>query len=277
MKYINKTIVCFAIFLCLLLTASDLFALHFRIDKAKVKINLPPGWSDGGVITVENLWDEPIDIRVYAGDWVYSDQDGSKVFLPTNSQPKSCAEWIKFYPASFTVPSHGRQKVNYVIAVPKDTSGGYYGVLFFEAEGGTAMDATTGAVVKVYNRIASLFLVEPEGTIEKKAEVSDINIEKTEGEVRIKANFSNTGNANITTKGIFDIIDQDGVVFTRGEFNEVYTMPQDKDKLFAKSEDTNLSAGKYDLTFDLEGDILVKEYQIEVSPSGSITAINELE
>lgn len=277
MKYIKKTIICFLVTLCLLLAASDSFALHFRIDKAKVKVNLPPGWNDGGVITVENLLDEPLGIRVYVGDWVYSDQDGSKDFLPANNQPKSCANWIKFYPADFTIPAHGSQNVNYVIGVPQGVTGGYYAVLFFEAEGGAAVDASTGAVVKVYNRLASLFSVEPEGTVEKKAEVSDINIEKRKEEIKISANFSNIGNANITTKGIFDIIDEEGIVFARGEFNEIYTMAQDKAKLSAEGEGTSLKAGRYDLilTFDLEGDILVKEYKIDVTSDGGIVNIQE--
>ncbi|MDD5617882.1 MAG: hypothetical protein PHG69_02205 [Candidatus Omnitrophica bacterium] len=261
----------------LLLFINDSSALHFRIDRGKTRVRLPPGWSDGGVIKVDNVSADPIDIRVYVGDWIYSDQDGSKDFLPFNTDPKSCSEWIKFYPAYFTIPAHGSQKVNYVVAIPKDAIGGHYSALFFEVESGTTVDAKNGAMVKVYNRLASLFYVEPEGTIERKAEINDVKIEKTKDTIEIKADFSNTGNIDIITKGIFDIIDEEGVVFARGEFNEIYTMQQDKAKLSAKSNIANFPAGQYDLifTFDIEGEILVKEYKIDVASSGKVTSIKE--
>ncbi|MDD5291880.1 MAG: hypothetical protein PHY46_01670 [Candidatus Omnitrophica bacterium] len=279
MNQVKKKIVCFLVAACLFLLAGDVFALHFRIDKGKVRMKLPPGWSDGGVIKVENMSGEPINVRAYVGDWVYSDQDGSKDFLPASNYSKSCAEWIKFYPADFTISPHGIQDVNYVVAVPQGAAGGYYAVLFFEAQGGTAVDSSTGASVKVYNRIASLFYIEPDGTVEVKAQVSGVNVINSRDGFQIKADFENTGNVDITSKGIFDIIDEEGIVFARGEFNEVYTLPQDKAKISAQSSGAGLMAGKYDLilTFDLGADILVKEYSIEVSSSGAIVGIKELE
>jgi len=275
----KKKTVCFLVAACLFLFSGDVFALHFRIDKGKVRMKLPAGWSDGGVIRVENMSGESIDIRAYVGDWVYSDQDGSKNFLPASNYAKSCAEWIKFYPADFTIPPHGIQEVNYVVAVPQGAAGGYYAVLFFEAQSGAAVDNSTGAAVKVYNRIASLFYIEPDGTVEAKAQLSDVNVVNSRDGFQIKANFENTGNVDIASKGVFDIIDEEGIVFTRGEFNEVYTLPQDKAKISAQSSGAGLTAGKYDLilTFDLGTDILVKEYSMEVSSSGAIVGIKELQ
>jgi len=278
MKKINKIVICFFVFLLLFVFVDNSFALHFRIDKGKIRVTLPKGWSDGGIITVENLTADPVDIRVYAGDWVYSDQDGSKDFLPANSQPNSCTDWLKFYPADFRLPPRGKQEVNYVIAIPQDVSGGYYSVLFLEAETGTAVNPE-GVLVKVYNRIASLFYVEPEGTINRKAEISDVKVFKSEGTIDIKAKFSNTGNTDIDTKGLYDLIDAEGVVFSRGEFNNVYTMAQGKAELSAKGEGVKLTAGNYDLvlTFNLSEDILVKEYLIKVSSSGDIESVKETE
>ena len=267
------------LFLICFLATGTIFALNFRINQPKVRVILPPGWSDGGVIKVENRAGEPIEMRVYVGDWVYSDQDGAKNFMPPNAHPKSCAEWIKFYPADFTIVGQGEKKVNYVVAVPKDAVGGHYAVLFFEVCTGGRWDEAKGVMVKVYNRIGSLFYVEPQGTIERKAQISDFNIRVSSEGIETEAVFYNLGNVDITTRGTFDIIDEEGFVFARGQFNDVYTMPEDKAKLYAKSISSDFSRGKYDviLTFDLLDEVLVKEYQIEVSDSGSIVALKEIE
>jgi hypothetical protein len=266
------------VLLLLFIFVTDSSALHFRIDRGKTRIKLLPGWSDGGVIKVENVSTDPVDIKVYSGDWIYSDQDGSKEFLPVNTDPKSCANWLKFYPTFFTIPPRSMQTVNFVIAIPSDAVGGHYAVLFFEAEGGTNVDASTGSVVRVYNRIASLFYVEPEGTIIRKVNISDVNIGKKNNTVEIKANFSNDGNVDVNTKGLYDLIDGQGMVFARGEFNEVFTMAGDKAKLSGKSEVNDLPSGEYDLilTFNLEEEILVKEYKVNVDSSGNINSVKEI-
>ena len=84
---------------------------------------------------------------------------------------------------------------------------------------------------------------------------------------------------DISRPNTFDMIDEEGFVLARAKFDDVYTMPKDKAKLHAKSPGVNFSQGKYDviLTFDLDGGILVKEYRIDVSGSGRIVNIKEIE
>jgi hypothetical protein len=165
----------FLFFIWFCLINSNVYAVNFQIDQAKARIKLPPGWSDGGVINVQNKSKEPLSVRVYVSDWVYTGQDGSKDFMPPGTNPKSCAEWIKFYPADFTIPANGKQVVNFVVAVPPDATGGHYAVLFFEVEMGKSTDGKGGGV-KVYNRLGSLFFVEADGTIKREAKVSNFNI-----------------------------------------------------------------------------------------------------
>ena len=269
----------FFVFAVLCFVNNNLFALDFQIDKAKVRVKLPPGWSDGGVIKVYNRDDEPINIRVYISDWVYTDQDGAKNFMPPGTHPNSAAEWIKFYPADFTIPGKGRQEVKYVVGVPPDAVGGYYAVLFFEVGVGDVWDEAKGVMVKVFNRLGSLFYVEADGTIKREAQVSDFKIRASSDGIEVEAIFQNVGNVDITAKNTLDIIDEEGFVLSRASFNDVYTMPQDKAKLYAKDASANFSKGKYDaiLTFDLNGGILVKEYQIEVSSSGQVVDIKEID
>lgn len=260
------------------LSSFDTFAFNFQIDKAKVRMSLAPGWSDGSTIVVENKDPEPLKMRVYVSDWEYSDKDGSKNFLPANSHALSCADWVKFYPADFTIPAKGSQKVNFVVEVPKDAKGGHYAVLFFEIQTGAVWDEARGSFVQVYNRLGSLFYVEPEGTIVREATIDDFSIDELGGVLKVALSFANAGNVDITTQGTFDIINSEGFVLTRGKFEEIYTLPGDKARISATSEGAVFSKGTYDVivTFDVTGATLVGEWQITVDESGKITQVKKI-
>lgn len=269
----------FIAFVVMILLGSYCLAFDFQINKAKVRVKLPPGWSDGDVIMVENKDDKSVTIRVYISDWVYTDQHGAKNFMPPGTHSMSAAEWVKFYPADLTIPPKSRQEVRYVVQVPPDAAGGHYAVLFFEVGAGEIWDEPKGVMVNVYNRLGSLFYIEPEGTIIREANVSDFQISSSTEGYEAEVLFQNIGNVDITGQGNLDIIDAEGFVFARGRFPDVYTMPQDKAKLSLKDSSVNFAKGVYDaiLTFDLDGNIVVKEYQIEVSDSGQIISQRELE
>jgi len=274
----RKVIICFVIaisFVCV----SRVFAVNFQIDKAKVRIRMPAGWSDGGVVNVENKGKEPVTIRVYAGDWVYVDSDGTKNFFPAGTLDNSCAKWIKFYPTDFSIPVKGSQKVNYVVEIPPGTSGAHFGVLFFEVNLVRVWDESKGMMVDVYNRIASLFYIEPDGTIKREGRLGDLKISKSEKNFEVEILFENIGNIDIAAKGSLDFIDERGFVFLRGKFNDVYTLPNDRAKLYTTFPVSSLSSGKYDLilTVDLESDILVKEYRTDIPKSGTKIKITEIE
>jgi len=263
----------------LLFFSAHASALNYRIDQPKIRLNMPPGWSDGGIIKVENRDSEPLKVRAYLSDWEYSEQDGSKNFLPPGTTSRSCAEWIKFYPSDFTISPGGTQKVNYVVGIPKDGVGGHYAVLFFEVELGYARDEEQQIDVKLYNRIASLFYIEPEGTIIKEAKLENFTISESEGKVNLEVEFLNVGNVDITATGSFDIIAEDGFVLTRGKVRDIYTFPGERAKLYAKGLSAGFSKGKYSviITLDLEGDLLVGEWEISVSDAGEIVKIKRIE
>jgi hypothetical protein len=116
-----------------------------------------------------------------------------------------------------------------------------------------------------------------EGTVKREAQISEFRFKKTEDGYEAIATFENSGNVDIIGKGTLNIIDNQGFVLARSRFNEVYTMPLDKAKLYIQGIKAELKKGRYDvvLTFDLGEGILVKEYQIDVSSSGDIAAIKE--
>jgi hypothetical protein len=99
--------------------------------------------------------------------------------------------------------------------------------------------------------------------------------------------FKNTGNTDITCFGTFHIIDKQGMVYARGEFNSVYTLAGNSAKLIAAWKDP-IPKGKYDLifTFDLgkaqeeaglgRGPVITKEASMEMGEKGQILKVGRL-
>lgn len=249
-----------------------------RIDKPKIRLTIEPGSYDSGEIKVENTGDEEIAIKVYLEDWAYNEQEGGKEFMPKGTSKLSASPWISFYPADFTLAPNGTQMVRYTVSVPKDVKGGHYSVMFFETGGGVIEQPNEQGVnvaIQVLNRLGALFYVEPKGTIEKTAAMKSPDIKEHLNDLIISADFFNTGNTDITASGTFDVIDQEGFVYARGLFEEVYTLPGDKAVLRSKAASVNLKSGDYDLLMTLEfqnGGSLVQEARFSVS-GDSITSI----
>ena len=261
-------------------------ASTLRIDQTKIRLSFPPGQAKGGTITVDNPSDQVMNIKVYAEDWAYtSKQDGSKEFMLAGTGPFSGAQWLTFVPSEFALPPFGRQTINYTVKVPADASGGHYAVLFFESAGTTPQE---GAEVNLIVRVGAIFYFEPEGTIRRSCEMSGLKAEKGSNEALvISLNFKNNGNVDITGKTTFDLIDNNGVVYARGAFNDIYTLPQDNAVLKA-SWKAQIQPGTYDLVITLDltkqpgaadeirTQVLTREAQITIGKDGQVVKVGEL-
>lgn len=270
-------------------TALFLFIINFcfvacswagiRIDKPKIRLTIAPGSYDGGEVKVENNGNDPASVKVYLEDWVYKVQDGGKEFIPKGTTPLSCSNWITFYPADFTVPVGGTQMVRYTVTVPQDAKGGYYSVMFFETGGGDMekLDEQGNTMtVKVLNRLGALFYVEPQGTIQKTAELKNLVISQNLNRLNVSADLINTGNTDIAASGTFDVMDAQGFVYARGAFEDAYTLPKDKATIRSVVNSTNLKAGDYDIliTLDFQNNgNLIKEAKFSVEPSGAVNSL----
>jgi hypothetical protein len=274
------------------LSYSNLYAYKaIQLDQPKVRLIVPPGQSKAGRIEVKNDSKEPKAVKIYVEDWAYTADDGSKKFMPSGTTDLSCANWISFAPAEFIVPALGKQYVNYTVKVPKEAVGGHYAVLFFESAMGNLPEKTEAMVsMPVAIRIGSLFYIEPEGTINRTAELGKLSLERKSNSepLAINLDFKNTGNVDIIAAGNFNIIDKQGIVYSRGEFsNKIYTFAGNTAKFTATTKEP-LPKGKYDfiITLDLgqaleelgmgRGPILVKEAEIEIENKGEVVSIGEL-
>ena len=291
----NKKFLGLAVFfpLCFFILSSAWAVELPSINKSKIRFFIPPGEAGYGEIIIENNTSETRSMRAYLEDWRYLPAaDGTKEFLPANATSTSAASWISFSPSEFTLTPFSRQKVNYSVKVPAEANGGHFAALFFESVFGKleSQQKEFKAGMNIVIRIATLFYIEPQGSIKRSAEIDNLVFkpDQKSGIFSIELDFKNTGNSDITCAGTFNIIDKEGMVFARGEFNDAYTFSGNRAKLTATCKD-NIPKGKYDLvlTFNLgkaleeddsgHGPVVTKEAEIEIRDSGSAVALGKLE
>jgi hypothetical protein len=285
-KFFSLIIFSLFLFVC------DSYAFKIvQLDQPKVRLSIPPGGSKSGRIEIKNPSAEPKEVKVTIEDWVYENiYDGSKTFFQPGTAPRNCSPWINFAPAEFTVPPFGKEYVNYVVKVPAEAKGGYYSGLFFESMMSPSEEKSDATVVvPVAVSVGSLFYVEVKDTIVRKAELENLSMKKTEDTkvLDISLDFKNAGNVDITASGNYNIIDSRGVIYARGLFSNVYTLPGDIAKLQATWKEP-IPKGEYDfvITLDLgkaleelgmgRGPVIVKEAAIEVGEQGEVLRIGEL-
>lgn len=276
------------VFLSLLVFSYSQASDVVQLDPAKIRLVIAPGDAKTGSINVYNQSPEAKDVKVYAQDWVYLPVcDGTKDFKPAGTTELSAGSWISFVPSEFMIPAFGKKAINYSVRVPSDVNGGHYAVLFFENYLGEQKTPAEGVNVNLAVRVASLFYIEPKGTIERKAKIDNLKISKAKDKFYITADFTNTGNVDITARANFFIIDKKGVPYARGEFNEVYTFSKNVAVLSSSWKD-KIPKGKYDLilTVDIsrvlreaglpEEPAITKEAQIEIGDDGEIVNVSGL-
>jgi len=264
------------------------------IDQSKIRLSIAPGEKKFGELFVENPTDEPRSMRLYLEDWHYvAPYDGAKEFLPFSSTKRSCARWINFSPAEFTIPPFGKQRVSYSLRVPEGASGGYIAALFFETSMGQIVagegDKAQAANIDLKIRIATLFYVEADATVRRLATIDTFSAKTNErGELSISMNFRNSGNTDITTASSYYIMSDDGLVVARGELNNAYTLPDDRVSLSALWTKP-LPEGEYSLVVTLDigkalentkfpkPALVTKESRISVGPDGKILSVGPLQ
>lgn len=272
-----KKILLFSLIFVFCLSAiSFVQAKSLSLDQAHVRLSVYPGEVKSGVIKIDNPSEEEIKMRVYLEDWRYSSySDGAKEFFPAGTTPFSCASWINFSPAEFTIPSFGRQVINYTARLPQEAKGAYFSVMFFETDLADAKDNPESAV-RLKARLGALFSIETQGQLKCEAGLQDIKVKKESGLLRICANFKNRGNTDIAPKVVFHIIDAQGKVFARGKFSDIFTLPKDEGGIFAEARE-DLAAGDYILVITMnlgKGLPQVLEVPIKVSESQISLASN---
>ncbi|MDD4899169.1 MAG: hypothetical protein PHT31_06590 [Candidatus Omnitrophica bacterium] len=260
------------------------------IDKSKIRLAVAPGKQAFGEINLENPTKDARAMRLYLSDWRYLPAaDGTKEFVPAGTLANSCAPWMTFSPAEFVLPPFSKQRVSFSVKLPPDASGGYYAALFFETQLGKIgkVDVEREANIDLKIRIATLFYVEAEGTVDRAFEFGDFSLKSQGPGLLMKLGFKNTGNVDITCGGSFYLMSKAGQVVARGEFNDIYTSAGSSGTLQAKWDEA-IPQGKYGLVLTLDTNKallegfgtrtppVTKETEVEISSQGQVSEVGQL-
>ena len=252
----------------LFISISSISTAQVFLEDGKVKLSVTPGETIAGKLTLHNTLDQDVIMRVYWEDFVYkAPYDGSKDFLPRGTGSYSAVNWVNISTKTLMFGPFAKRTISYSINVPDDIRQGHYGVLFFEnAE--KQIDSTRG--VNIVTRVGCLFFIEPQEKI-KKIDLKDF---KFTGK-KLTASFTNLGNVILIPDGTFYVIDQDGMVFDRGEISKIY-LPPDKTADYGLTLNRDLDPGIYTLVMTVtleDDDIFVKEIDFEKSYSSGFNII----
>lgn len=238
------------------------------LEDGKVKLSVSPGETIAGKLTLHNTLDQNVNMRVYWEDFDYKPPyDGSKDFLPRGTGSYSAASWVNVSTKTLMFGPFAKRTVSYSINVPDDMRQGHYGVLFFENEE-KQIDSTRG--VNIVTRVGCLFFIEPEEKI-KEVELKGFEFRGKE----LTAIFTNLGNVILIPDGTFYVIDQDGMVFDRGEIAKIY-LPPDKSADYRLTLNRDLDPGAYTLVMTVtleDDDVFVREIDFNKDDSSEFNII----
>ncbi|MDP8265815.1 MAG: hypothetical protein P9M07_02580 [Candidatus Aceula meridiana] len=228
------------------------------LQQGKVNLSLDPGETATGEVIIHNTKDQEISVKAYWQDFLYVPPfDGNKKFLSPGTSNRSCSNLVNFMPQEITLGPYGKKAVSYSARLPEDAEDGYYGVLFFEDN---SRDKKTATGVTIVTRVGCLFFLEKNGA-SKDAKVLDIAIAGNQ----LLGTIENKSQIILIPRGIFYIMDDEGIVADRGEIEPFYLPPGESAPFFVDIAN-NIPGGNYTLilTFELgEGDSFVEEVDFE--------------
>ncbi|MBN1869318.1 MAG: hypothetical protein JW847_01905 [Candidatus Omnitrophica bacterium] len=230
------------------------------LEEGKVNLNVIPGENITGKLTLHNNSGSEVDMKVYWEDFAYKPPfDGSKDFLPQGTTKHSLAGWVNIPSGVLRFPPFARKEVPYTINVPDDMQKGHYGVLFFEKQN---REAVLEKGVNIVSRVGCLFFIEPKDKV-KKVDLKNFRFTGKE----LTADFTNQGNVILIPDGTFYIIDQEGMVFDRGQIRKIYLPPGETGE-YEMTLNADLDPGAYTLVMTIgleEDDVVVKEIDFKKS------------
>ena len=196
------------------------------------RIELEPGASHSGFLTVRNAGDQPEDVRLVQYDYRRT-QEGERFYTDPGSIDRSNNEWISISPRRFTIPPGENHTISYVVTVPLDESltGTYWSVLMIEpvpAESPESPEfdpSETSVGITTLIRYAVVFItsIGDTGTIEP--QIIGASLREEEGARIFAVDVDNTGTRVLDITAWIELFDEDGASIGRWEGTEGTVLP----------------------------------------------------
>lgn len=192
--------------------------LSLNVWPPKIDLNVIPGESRTGVITVDNKGSEKVRVVCYITD-IDMDKFGNLLFPEGGSLSNSCEPWLLVNPEDFTLSQGTNQRVRYTLKVPDDAAGTFLASIFFQSKPDDKSQIT-GSQLTV--RVGTIFVINVTGTGFKDGELTSLSMNNTNQDniAQIELGFKNKGNLLIRPKGTVEIKNDAGWTVEKLMINE---------------------------------------------------------
>ena len=182
-----------------------------------------PGDEYSGAVLVENISDEPEDIRAYIRDYLYY-SDGTNYYDEPGTHSRSNATWIIHSPGQTTIQPKERIAIQYQIRVPDDTSliGSYWCMLMVEGvpEVPTAQPEHNLSI-RVITRYGNQIITNISNTGTRQIQFQDSQLILEEGERFLQVKIQNIGELSVNPDLWIELFNFDGE--SKGTYHAIKT------------------------------------------------------
>lgn len=243
------------ILLCLTLAAQ----IKFTVSPPKYELFVSKSETKTFTVTVNNLGDSIMHVKVYPSDWIL-DFDSRLKFLPPGTVKNSCSGWLYINPQEFNIEAGSYTEVRVTMNVPEDSYGDYWSLLFFESSPIISPDKPA---VAFNSRLGCTLYASINGTLSRNGEIT--SMEYSPKQNNVKVGFSNTGNMHLRLKGFLQILRDSTVIYEKNMSEQLILPETERTVLFPV--ETFLSKGTYTLKVNIDyggSEILEGEKSISV-------------
>lgn len=213
------------------------------------------GASTSGIIKVENISGQPVQIKVEKRNISARGEEG-EIDLKEEETTFSLASWITITPDLTTIPARSIKEFKYTITVPSNAEpGGHFGSVVF----GTIPQKNLNQTGALFSQeIGALFLTKVNGIVNENAAIEEFKSESVFNEfgpITLAARIKNNGNVHVKPTGTIEITNLLGQKSTiqlesknvlpnsirklNGTLNKTFLMGKYESKLFASYGTTN--------------------------------------
>ena len=165
-------------------------------------------------VTVTNSQDQPMQIKLYLGDWV-RDSLGDHIYSLPGTLPVSCAGWIKLSDEFVEVPPHGQRTFDLTMSTPDSENvlkSMRWAMLFVEFAEEKTIPKTSqpgiNTVVVKRQRIGLHIYQTPPNLTRKEVKLLSFNQLKGQKSV-YRLTFQNTGDLQLNCKSYMELTSLD--------------------------------------------------------------------
>lgn len=220
-------------------------ALSLNVWPPRVDLNVVPGESRTGVITVDNKGSERVRVLCYITD-VEMDKFGNLLFPEGGASPYSCEPWLLVNPEDFTLSQGTNQRVRYTLKVPDNAAGTFLASIFFQSKP-EGKNQAMGSQLTV--RVGTIFVINVTGTGFKSGELTSLSMNSIgkENIAQIELGFKNKGNLLVRPRGTVEIKNEAGWTVDKLMINEDNQAVLPYAERIIRIPIANIRPGSYDL------------------------------